>query len=155
MLAPTAATDLAPVAESVRIQSGASTVLLAGLDRRIVAASDPTLVGTELVLPDDTVWSGRSWGGDATLAGQQLIAAVAPVYAADRHPAPSCSGWRWSARPTPRPGPRCWSTCRRRRCCSAWPRWPGSSGSWLLARRIKAQTHGLEPAADRHPGRPA
>ena len=44
--APTAAADLAPVAESVRIQSGASTVLLAGLDRRIVAASDPTLVGT-------------------------------------------------------------------------------------------------------------
>ena len=135
--APTAAADLAPVAESVRIQSGASTVLLAGLDRRIVAASDPTLVGTVLALPDDTVWSGRSWGGDATLAGQQLIAAAAPVYAATGCRPRSCSAWRWSARPTPRPGRRCWSTCRRRRCCSAWPRWPGSSapGCWPAGSR--------------------
>ena len=68
-LVPATASDLAPVAESVRVQSGASTVLLAGLDRRIVAASDPTLVGTVLALPDEGVWSGRSWGGDATLAG--------------------------------------------------------------------------------------
>ena len=75
----TAASDLAPVVESVRTRSGGTTVLLAGLDRRIVAASDPTLVGTALALPDESVWAGRSWGGDAAPAGQQLIAAVAPV----------------------------------------------------------------------------
>ena len=39
------ATELAPVAEAARIQSGATVVLLADIDRRIITSTDPTLVG--------------------------------------------------------------------------------------------------------------
>src|SRR6478735_7727912 len=71
--APTAASDLAPVVESIRIQSGTSFVLIANTDRTIVAATDPTLVGTTLTLPDQRAWQGRAWDGDITLAGNDLI----------------------------------------------------------------------------------
>lgn len=141
----TAAGDLAPVAESVRTQSGATTVLLAGLDRRIVAAGDPTLVGTELVLPDDTVWSGRSWGGDATLDGQQLIAAVAPVYAATGS-GPELLGLALVGEAYPTPWSPLLVDVPEAALLLGLAALAGIVGSWLLARRIKAQTHGMEPA---------
>ncbi len=141
----TAASDLAPVAESVRTRSGATTVLLAGLDRRIVAASDPTLVGTELVLPDDTVWSGRSWGGDATLDGQQLIAAVAPVYAATGS-GPELLGLALVGEAYPTPWSPLLVDVPEAALLLGLAALAGIVGSWLLARRIKAQTHGMEPA---------
>ena len=144
-LAPSTAGDLAPVAESVRIQSGASTVLLAGLDRRIVAASDPTLVGTVLALPDEGVWSGRSWGGDATLAGQQLIAAAAPVYAATGA-GPELLGLALVGEAYPAPWSPLLVDVPEAALLLGLAALAGVIGSWLLARRIKAQTHGLEPA---------
>ena len=142
---PTVAADLAPVAESVRIQSGASTVLLAGLDRRIVAASDPTLVGAPLALPDDGVWSGRSWGGDAVLAGQQLIAAVAPVYAAAEG-GPRLLGLALVGEAYPTPWSPLLVDVPEAALLLGLAALAGVVGSWLLARRIKKQTHGLEPA---------
>jgi two-component system, CitB family, sensor kinase len=141
----TAAADLAPVTESVRIQSGASTVLLADPDRRIVAASDPTLVDTTLVLPDDAVWSGRSWGGDATLAGQQLIAGAAPVYAAT--PAgPQLLGLALVGEAYPTPWSPLLVDVPEAALLLGLAALAGIAGSWLLARRVKKQTHGLEPA---------
>jgi two-component system CitB family sensor kinase len=144
-LVPTTASDLAPVAESVRVQSGASSVLLAGLDRRIVAASDPTLVGTVLTLPDEGVWSGRSWGGDATLAGQQLIAAAAPVYAAAGG-GPQLLGLALVGEAYPAPWSPLLVDVPEAALLLGLAALAGVIGSWLLARRIKAQTHGLEPA---------
>jgi two-component system, CitB family, sensor kinase len=144
-LVPTTASDLAPVAESVRVQSGASTVLLAGLDRRIVAASDPTLVGTVLTLPDEGVWSGRSWGGDATLAGQQLIAAAAPVYAATGG-GPQLLGLALVGEAYPAPWSPLLVDVPEAALLLGLAALAGVIGSWLLARRVKAQTHGLEPA---------
>ena len=142
---PTATADLAPVAESVRIQSGASTVLLTGLDRRIIAASDPTLVGTPLALPDDTVWSGRSWGGDAVLAGQQLIAAATPVYAATGG-GPRLLGLAMVGEACPTPWSPLLVDVPEAALLLGLAALAGVVGSWLLARRIKKQTHGLEPA---------
>jgi sensor histidine kinase regulating citrate/malate metabolism len=142
---PTATADLAPVAESVRIQSGASTVLLAGLDRRILAASDPTLVDSTLTLPVDTVWSGRSWGGDAVLAGQQLIAAVAPVYAATDG-GPRLLGLALVGEVYPTPWAPLLVDVPEAALLLGLAALAGVVGSWLLARRIKKQTHGLEPA---------
>lgn len=141
----TAAGDLAPATESVRTQSGATTVLLAGPDRRIVAASDPTLVGTELALPDDSVWAGRSWGGDATPAGQQLIAAVAPVYAATGS-GPELLGLALVGEAYPTPWSPLLVDVPEAALLLGLAALAGIVGSWLLARRIKAQTHGLEPA---------
>lgn len=142
---PTAAADLAPVAESVRVSSGASSVLLAGADRRVAAASDPTLVGTALALPDDSVWTGRSWGGDVTLAGQPLIAAVAPVYAATTT-GPQLIGLALVGESLPAPWAPLLVDVPEALLLLGLAALAGVLGSWLLARRIKAQTRGLEPA---------
>ncbi|WP_214365334.1 ATP-binding protein [Pseudonocardia sp. H11422] len=143
--APTAATDLAPVAESVRIQSGSTTVLLVGLDHRIVASSDPTLQATDLALPDDSVWSGRAWGGDTMIGGQALIAASAPVYASARS-GPELLGVALVGEAYPSPWSALVTDVPEAALLLGLAALAGVIGSWLLARRIKKQTHGLEPA---------
>ncbi len=144
LLAPTAAADLAPVAESVRIQSGATTVLLVGLDRRIVAAGDPTLVGTDLTLPDESVWSGRAWGGDATIADQLLIVAGAPAFAPTGD-GPELIGVALVGEAYPSPWSALVADVPEAALLLGLAAMAGILGSWLLARRIKKQTHGLEP----------
>ncbi|MEP6563330.1 MAG: hypothetical protein ABJD68_19905 [Nakamurella sp.] len=73
-------TELAPVAEAARIQSGATLVVLADGDRRIVTSTDPTLLGSTLALPDESAWTGRAWDGDLTIGGERLIAASVPIF---------------------------------------------------------------------------
>jgi sensor histidine kinase regulating citrate/malate metabolism len=136
------ATLLAPTAEAARIQSGATVVLVADVDRQIITSTDPTLIGETLSLPDDAAWTGRSWDGDLTLGGQRLIAASVPIY--------SDSGDLIGLALVGEEYPDTWSILR-----SGVPELlllillaasAGVAGSWLLARRIKKQTHGLEPA---------
>jgi len=135
------ATTLAPVAEAARIQSGATVVLVADVDRQIITSTDPTLVGAALVLPEESAWTGRSWDGDLTLGGQRLIAASVPVF--------SEQGGLIGLALVGEQYPDTWSILR-----SGVPELlllillaaaAGVTGSWLLARRIKKQTHGLEP----------
>jgi len=135
------ATTLAPVAEAARIQSGATVVLVADVDRQITTSTDPTLVGAALVLPEESAWTGRSWDGDLTLGGQRLIAASVPVF--------SEQGGLIGLALVGEQYPDTWSILR-----SGVPELlllillaaaAGVTGSWLLARRIKKQTHGLEP----------
>jgi sensor histidine kinase regulating citrate/malate metabolism len=136
------ATLLAPTAEAARIQSGATVVLIADVDRQIITSTDPTLIGETLALPDDAAWTGRSWDGDLTLGGERLIAASVPIY--------SDSGDLIGLALVGEEYPDTWSILR-----SGVPELlllillaasAGVAGSWLLARRIKKQTHGLEPA---------
>ena len=136
------ATVLAPTAEAARIQSGATVVLVTDVDRQIITSTDPTLIGTTLTLPDDSAWTGRSWDGDLTLGGERLIAASVPIY--------SDSGDLIGLALVGEEYPDTWSILR-----SGVPELlllillaatAGVAGSWLLARRIKKQTHGLEPA---------
>jgi two-component system, CitB family, sensor kinase len=135
------ATELAPVAEAARIQSGATVVLLADVDRQIITSTDPTLVGAPLTLPAESAWAGRSWDGDLTLGGQRLIAASVPVF--------SEQGQLIGLALVGEQYPDVWSILR-----SGVPELlllivlaaaAGVTGSWLLARRVKKQTHGLEP----------
>ena len=136
------ATLLAPTAEAARIQSGATVVLVADIDRQIITSTDPTLIGETLALPDDAAWTGRSWDGDLTLGGERLIAASVPIY--------SDSGDLIGLALVGEEYPDTWSILR-----SGVPELlllillaasAGVAGSWLLARRVKKQTHGLEPA---------
>ena len=136
------ATELAPVAEGARIQSGATVVLLTDVDRRIITSTDPTLLGTVLVLPDENAWTGRSWDGDLTLGGQRLIAATVPTY--------STAGDLLGLTLVGEQYPSTWSILRagvpELLLLIALAAGAGVAGSWLLARRVKKQTHGLEPA---------
>ncbi len=98
--ADTAAADLAPIVESTRIQSGTSLVVIADANRTIIAATDPTLIGTPLAVPDGRAWDGRAWDGDLTLAGIDLIAASTPVFTSPAGGAldPARPAWPWSVR---------------------------------------------------------
>jgi two-component system, CitB family, sensor kinase len=135
------ATQLAPVFEGARIQSGATVVLLADVNHRVIASTDPTLLGSILTLPDETAWAGRSWDGDLTLAGQRLIAASVPTYATSGDPlGVTLVGEEY---------PDTWSILRagvpELLLLIVLAAAAGVAGSWLLARRVKRQTHGLEP----------
>ncbi len=143
--APTAAADLAPVVESIRIQSGTSVVLIANTGRTVVAATDPTLVGSRLSLPDETAWAGRAWDGDLTLAGDDLIVASTPVFVAAATVDPAADGLAFVGESYPNAWASLVSDVPEVAFLLGLAALAGLTGSWLLARRIKKQTHGLEP----------
>ncbi len=58
---PRVGSALPAVAESVRTVSGSSHVALAKVDRTVVAASDPGLLGKTLELGPSRVMEGRAW----------------------------------------------------------------------------------------------
>ncbi|HEY5882254.1 MAG TPA: Spo0B domain-containing protein, partial [Nakamurella sp.] len=142
----TAASDLAPVVESIRIQSGTSVVLIANLGRTIVAATDPTLVGTRLPLPDDRAWDGRAWDGDLALGGDDLIAATTPVLATSSAGDPTTVGVAFVGEAYPSAWSSLVSDVPEVAFLLGLASLAGLTGSFLLARRIKKQTRGLEPA---------
>ena len=139
---PNPATDLAPDGRGGPHPVGGDRRPAGRLDRQIITSTDPTPIGATLALPDDSAWTGRSWDGDLTLGGQRLIAASVPIY--------SDSGDLIGLALVGEQYPDTWSILR-----SGVPELlllillaaaAGVAGSWLLARRIKKQTHGLEPA---------
>ena len=136
------ATTLAPVAEAARTQSGATVVLVADTAQRIITSTDPTLIGATLALPDSSAWTGRSWDGDLTLSGERLIAASVPVY--------SNSGELLGLALVGEQYPDTWSILGagvpELLLLIVLAAAAGVAGSLLLARRVKKQTHGLEPA---------
>ena len=146
--AATAAADLAPVVESTRIQSGTSLVVIADADRTIIAATDPTLIGTPLAVPDERAWSGRAWDGDLTLAGIDLIAASTPVFTSPSGGAldPAPAGLAFVGEEYPSAVTTLASDVPEVALLLGLAALAGLTGSWLLARRIKQQTRGLEPA---------
>uniref|UniRef100_UPI003B3A3F2A sensor histidine kinase n=1 Tax=Nakamurella sp. TaxID=1869182 RepID=UPI003B3A3F2A len=146
--AATAAADLAPIVESTRIQSGTSLVVIADGNRTIIAATDPTLIGTPLAVPDGRAWDGRAWDGDLTLAGIDLIAASTPVFTSPAGGAldPAPAGLALVGEEYPSAVTTLASDVPEVALLLGLAALAGLTGSWLLARRIKKQTRGLEPA---------
>ncbi|MFI6503617.1 ATP-binding protein [Nonomuraea typhae] len=138
---PAPAEVLAPLLQSTLTQSGVSSVTVAGPAGRILSSTNATIVGTPL----PGIVQTRSWSGYVLLDGENELAARVPVLSATppghgRHLGTVMIG---IAAPT------------------VWQRLAGASsylagylsvasalgllGSWLLARRIKRQTLGMEP----------
>ncbi|MEH0109052.1 ATP-binding protein [Tersicoccus sp. MR15.9] len=132
---------LPSVLESVRSVSGLTEATL--IDERgvVIASSDATLRGH--TAPGEFVQGDprRQWTGTTTVAGRQLLVARVPVFddrsrrvglavAAREYPG-------WSERLTAA-APDLVLTLTV--CCVV-----GLSGSWLLSRRLKRQTLGMEP----------
>lgn len=59
--------------------SGASDVMVVGLDGTVLAATDPSRVGTVAELGDSDAFDGRQWTGDVEPDGQRAVAAHVPV----------------------------------------------------------------------------
>jgi two-component system CitB family sensor kinase len=132
---------LPPLAEGTRTVSGASFVIIARPDRTILTSPDPRQVGRRLPLGDSKVTRSRSWTGVVTHDGITSVVAHVPVLADDgRTIGLVAVGQHY---------PSIWERLR-----DATPNLLiylglasalGMLGSWLLARRVKRQTLGLEP----------
>jgi sensor histidine kinase regulating citrate/malate metabolism len=138
---PAQQNTLPPLAEGTRSVSGASFVIIARPDRTILTSPDPRQVGRRLPLGESRVASGRAWTGVVTHDGITSVVAHVPVIADDgrtvglvavgqHYP----SFWQRLRDATP-------NLLSYLGLASAL----GVLGSWLLARRVKRQTLGLEP----------
>ena len=119
--------------------------VVAGTDRRILTATDPTQVGRLLDLHGSDVLRGRGWEAVVTEGGVGSVVAHAPVMAT--RTIPDREGDR--RRRGRRQHPGLWQSLE-----GAVPNLLtylgvasllGVAGSLLLARRVKRQTLGLEP----------
>ncbi|WP_320777423.1 ATP-binding protein [Streptomyces sp. CRN 30] len=135
---------LAALAHTTLVQSGVSSVTVADASGRVVAATDPTAEGGTLPQNAD-VARGRGWSGSLTWAGHHELVAQVPVLGATHRDLGRRMGTVMIGESAP----------------TVWQRLSGASsyvltylgvagglglaGSWLLARRVKRQTLGLEP----------
>ncbi|MEV4386223.1 ATP-binding protein [Micromonospora sp. NPDC049580] len=142
---PAPAELVAPLVQNVLTQARVTSVTVADARGRVVSSTDPTLVGSPLVLGDGAVAQGRSWSGELAVGDSQELVVQVPVL-----------------------GDREWNLGQQLGVVmigEASPTWSerlvgassylftylgiasvlGLVGSWLLARRIKRQTLGLEP----------
>ncbi|HZO64978.1 MAG TPA: ATP-binding protein [Kribbellaceae bacterium] len=144
---------LAPLVQTILTQSGVTSVAVADIDGQIVAATDPRLVGTQLVFGDAGVRDGQGWSGELEYADTRELVSQVPVLSAGNRDS--------FGRPTGTSGEHIGTVMVGEAAPSIWERLRGASsylliylgiasvlgllGSWLLARRIKRQTLGLEP----------
>lgn len=148
---PSPGEPIAPVVISAQTQSGVSSVTVSDQRGRIVSSTNPSLVGTALPLGDPGVADARGWSGELIIDGHRQLVAEAPVIGAEAPSATSPGNL----------GQHLGTVMVGRAVPSLWQRLRGASsylliylgiasllgvlGSWLLARRIKRQTLGLEP----------
>lgn len=145
LVRPAPAEMLAPLLQSTLTRSGVTSAMVADSDGDIVAATDPTLVGTRMPVDGPQVSEPVGWSGELPVDGVTQLVAQAPVLGANKENAGDHLGTVMVGRTSP----------------SVWQRLVGASsyllvylgvasvlgiaGSWLLARRIKRQTFGMEP----------
>ncbi|MFG1669927.1 ATP-binding protein [Streptomyces sp. Y7] len=145
LVRPAPAEMLAPLLQSTLTRSGVTSAMVADSDGDIVAATDPTLVGTRMPVDGPQVSEAVGWSGELPVDGVTQLVAQAPVLGANKENAGDHLGTVMVGRTSP----------------SVWQRLVGASsyllvylgvasvlgiaGSWLLARRIKRQTFGMEP----------
>ncbi|WP_345010984.1 sensor histidine kinase [Streptomyces shaanxiensis] len=145
LVRPAPAEMLAPLLQSTLTRSGVTSATVADARGRIVASTNPTLLGTRLPGSGTDAAGGRGWSGELPVNGVTELVAQAPVLGAEDENAGDHLGTVMIGRASP----------------SVWQRLVGASsylliylgvasvlgvaGSWLLARRIKRQTFGMEP----------
>lgn len=143
---PSPGEAIAPLVRNILDQYGVTSVTVANARGRVVASTNPTLVGSPVKLGDPRVAQGRSWFGELEVDGSRELTAQVPVLGDDPdrnlgqylgvvvvgETAPT-----WSERLV---GASSYLLTYLGIACGL-----GVIGSWLLARRIKRQTLGLEP----------
>lgn len=142
---PVAHEVLAPLVNSVQTQSGVTSVTVADADGRIVSSTDPTVIG-DTMPADETAVAGRGWSGPLTFDGSRELVAQVPVLGAT---VDDDLGRLLGTVMIGEAAPTVW---QRLSGASSYllaylgiASGLGVAGSWLLARRVKRQTLGLEP----------
>ncbi len=128
-------------AENARSVSGSASVVVADGAGRVLASADPTELGTVFPLGDSTVLRGRAWVGERPDGEGRRAVAMVPVltgreqlgFVVVERPHPGVLGGLAAAAP---------NLLTYLGVASVL----GMAGSLLVARRVKRQTLGLEPA---------
>ena len=130
-------------AENSRSTSGSEDVVVAQADRTVLSSADPGLLGERYELGASRVLEGRAWTADVEVDDGLAAVAMAPVYSlqgdevqgfvAVQRPYPGVLGGLTAAAP---------NLLTYLGLATAI----GIGGSLLVARRVKRQTLGLEPA---------
>jgi sensor histidine kinase regulating citrate/malate metabolism len=142
---PEARTGLATLAQSLVTQSSVTSVSFADTDLDVRVSTDPSLEGRVIPLGDPRVEAGASWSGTLELDGVDHLVSQVPVLGASEDAVGAHLGTAMVAERVP-------STWERLRSTSSYlltylgiALVVGLGGSWLLSRRIKRQTRGMEP----------
>ena len=131
-------------AERMRTTSQASYILVTDASGKVLYSSDPADTGDTVTRPG----SGRSWVGVSDHEGGRAVEARVPVQAtssADGHRIGDVVGYVLVGREYPTVWQRLGATAPTLLIYVLVGSFVGLAGSALLARRIKRQTHGLEP----------
>jgi len=153
-LAPPQVINALPtVVQGTITQYGLALVSVADSRGVVKDSSDPTTEERQLPLGSERVRQGASWTGPMELAGRRMLAAQTPVLYSPGTNVPAAGGLS--------PGTRLGTVMVAVEMPSVIDRLQGASsylltylglalalgglGSWLLARRLKRQTLGLEP----------
>lgn len=150
LVRPAPAEMLAPLLQSTLTRSGVTSATVADAGGEIVASTNPTLVGTRMPSDGPQVAEGRGWSGELPVDGVTELVAQAPVLQAEndtprRLRAGDHLGTVMIGRASPSVGQRLVGASSYLLVYLGVASVLGVAGSWLLARRIKRQTFGMEP----------
>ncbi|MFJ8145922.1 ATP-binding protein [Streptomyces sp. NPDC096048] len=144
LLRPVPQEALAPLVNSTQTQSGVTSVTVADADGRVVSSTDPTLIGGRLPRGGDAA-EGRGWSGPLTVHGSRELVARVPVLGATRETLGRHLGTVMVGEADPTVWQRLSGASSYLLAYLGIASGLGVAGSWLLARRVKRQTLGLEP----------
>ncbi|GAA1706165.1 ATP-binding protein [Kribbella yunnanensis] len=148
---PAPAEVLAPLLQTTLIQSGVTSITVADTKGRVIAATNVSAIGKDLSLGPG-VDEGRGWSGEFRVDREQELVSQVPVLSQGTGLDGKADGSLGARIGTVMVGERSPSVLERLRGASSYLAiylgiacLLGLLGSWLLARRIKRQTLGLEP----------
>ncbi|MGX5211154.1 ATP-binding protein [Streptomyces violaceus] len=144
LVRPAPGETLAPLVHSTQAQSGVTSVTVADAAGRIVSSTNPTVVGERLPLGPGTTRE-RGWSGQLTLDGNRQLAAQVPVLGATEENLGRILGTVMIGEADPTVWQRLSGASSYLLAYLGIASGLGVAGSWLLARRVKRQTLGLEP----------
>lgn len=144
LVRPAPGEALAPLVLATQAQSGVTSVTVADGAGRIVSSTNPTVVGERMRLGPGT-GQGRGWSGQLTLDGNRELAAQVPVLGATEENLGRILGTVMIGEADPTVWQRLSGASSYLLAYLGIASGLGVAGSWLLARRVKRQTLGLEP----------
>ncbi|CAM5737983.1 putative Sensor protein CitS [Streptomyces afghaniensis 772] [Streptomyces afghaniensis] len=144
LVRPAPGETLAPLVHATQAQSGVTSVTVADASGRIVSSTNPTVVGERLPA-EPGADQARGWSGQLTVDGNRELAAQVPVLGATEENLGRILGTVMIGEADPTVWQRLSGASSYLLAYLGIASGLGVAGSWLLARRVKRQTLGLEP----------
>ncbi|GAA2271083.1 ATP-binding protein [Glycomyces scopariae] len=141
---PAPAQTLAPQIQADRERWQVSSVTVADADGKVVASTNPLLIGTYLPLGEG-VLEGRGWRGEIELGGRTELVGQVPVLSAEESSLGVQLGVAVVGQEVPTLAELLVEATPTLLLYLGVASVLGVAGSWLLTRRIKHQTFGMEP----------